>query len=135
MTPLPPHRPPKFSLGSLETEILNIIWDMGTATARDILDQILADPDRELTMASVMTVLHRLTKKGWLIATKEQKVLHWQALISRYEFQVLTAYDQLHSFLAVGNAEIVAAFADRLDLASQNRLEAIAQKLRELRGE
>jgi predicted transcriptional regulator len=133
MSPLPDHRPYKLSLGSLESEILSIIWDLGVATARDIHDQILANPDRELATASVMTVLNRLTKKGWLSSEKKGKVICWQALISREEFQVLNAYNQLHNFLQVGNAEIVAAFADDLDLASQTRLEAIAQKLKEIR--
>ncbi|AFY75354.1 putative transcriptional regulator [Synechococcus sp. PCC 7502] len=133
MAPLPDHRPQKLSLGSLESEILNIIWDSGLLTARDIHDRILANPDRELTIASVMTVLNRLTKKGWVSSGKRDKLLYWQALISREEFQVLNAYNQLHSFLQVGNADIVAAFADELDLASQSRLEAIAQKLQELR--
>jgi predicted transcriptional regulator len=133
MSPLPNHRPHKLSLGSLESEILSIIWDLGVATARDIHDQILANPDRELAIASVMTVLNRLTKKGWLSSEKKGKVICWQALITREEFQVLNAYNQLHSFLQVGNADIVAAFADDLDLASQTRLEAIAQKLKELR--
>jgi predicted transcriptional regulator len=133
MSPLPNHRPHKLSLGSLESEILSIIWDLGVATAREIHDRILANPDRELATASVMTVLNRLTKKGWLSSEKKDKVICWQALISREEFQVLNAYNQLHSFLQVGNADIVAAFADDLDLVSQNRLEAIAQKLKEIR--
>lgn len=133
MSPLPNYRPHKLSLGSLESEILSIIWDLGVATAREIHDRILANPDRELATASVMTVLNRLTKKGWLSSEKKGKVICWQALISREEFRVLNAYNQLHSFLQVGNADIVAAFADDLDLASQNRLEAIAQKLKELR--
>jgi predicted transcriptional regulator len=133
MSPLPNHRPHKLSLGSLESEILSIIWNLGMATAREIHDQILANPDRELAIASVMTVLNRLTKKGWLSSEKKEKVICWQALISREEYQVLNAYNQLHSFLQIGNADIVAAFADDLDLASQTRLEAIAQKLKELR--
>jgi predicted transcriptional regulator len=133
MSPLPNHRPHKLSLGSLESEILSIIWDLSVATARDIHDRILANPDRELAIASVMTVLNRLTKKGWLSSEKKEKVLCWQALISREEFQVLNAYNQLHNFLQVGNADIVAAFADDLDLASQTRLEAISQKLKEIR--
>ena len=133
MSPLPNHRPYKMSLGSLEAEILNIIWDLGSATARDIHDQILANPDRELASASVMTVLNRLSKKGWLSSEKKGKVIHWHPLISRDEFQVLNAYNQLNRFLQVGNVDIVASFADELDLTSQTRLEAIAQKLKEIR--
>jgi predicted transcriptional regulator len=71
MSPLPDRIPQKLSLGKLEAEILNLIWDRGSATAKDIHDQILSDPDRELAYASVSTVLQRLTAKGWLSATKQ----------------------------------------------------------------
>ena len=70
MSPLPEYRPQKLSLGTLETEILEIIWDFGQATVKQIHDHILADPERELAYASVTTVLNRLTKKGWLKCSK-----------------------------------------------------------------
>jgi predicted transcriptional regulator len=142
MSPLPLHRPQQLSLGKLEAEILNIIWDIGSArvspvakdiTVKDIHDRILSDPDRELAYASVMTVLNRLAKKGWLTSRKQGKVLYWEALVSRAEAQALQAYDQLHRFLAVGDADIVAAFADSLDRTSLDRLDAIAQKLKDIR--
>jgi predicted transcriptional regulator len=133
MSALPNYRPLKLSLGTLESEILSIIWDMGTVTARDILEKILVNPDRELANASVMTVLNRLAKKGWISSEKKGKIFHWQALISRSESQTLNAYHQLNSFLEVGNADIVAAFADQLDQAAQDRLEAIAQRLKDIR--
>ena len=64
MVPLPNHRPNQLSLGPLETEILQIIWKLGTATVKDVHDRILSNPDRELAYASVTTVLNRLTQKG-----------------------------------------------------------------------
>jgi predicted transcriptional regulator len=134
MSPLPYHRPQKLSLGTLESEILSIIWDMGKVTARDIHERILINPDRELANASVMTVLNRLAKKGWISSEKQGKILHWQALISRSESQTLNAYSQLNSFLEIGSADIVAAFADELDRTSQDRLEAIAQRLKDIRA-
>ena len=66
MSPLPRHRPRQLSLGPLEAEILAIIWARGRVTAKEIHDHILADPDRDLALASVTTVLQRLAKKGWL---------------------------------------------------------------------
>jgi predicted transcriptional regulator len=47
MTPLPKYRPKQLSLGPLESELLNIIWDSTRISATDIHDRILADPDRE----------------------------------------------------------------------------------------
>jgi predicted transcriptional regulator len=48
MTWLPHYRPQQLSLGPLEQEILQIVWELGTATVKDIHERILANPDREL---------------------------------------------------------------------------------------
>ncbi|AFZ53382.1 BlaI/MecI/CopY family transcriptional regulator [Cyanobacterium aponinum UTEX 3222] len=133
MSFLPKYRPQKLSLGFLEQEILEIIWDLGCASAKDIHDRILADPDRELAYASVMTVLQRLTKKGWLTHKKKGRAFFWYPLISREQAQAVQSYEQLHNFLAISNPEVVASFADSLDTASIEQIEAIATRLAEVR--
>lgn len=142
MSPLPRYRPRQLSLGPLEAEILAIIWTKGGATVKDIHDHILADPDRDLAQASVTTVLQRLAKKGWLRreAIQQEKsgrfrrVYQWQPTVSQREAKLLTAHQQLQSFLAIGSPDIVAAFADSLDTAELDQLDAIADRLRALRN-
>lgn len=141
MAPLPRHRPRQLSLGPLEAEILAIIWARGSATVKEIHDHILADPDRDLTQASVTTVLQRLAKKGWLRREakpqgeggRTRRVYCWQPTVSQQEANVLTAHQQLQSFLAVGSPDLVAAFADSLDIAELDQLDAITARLRALR--
>jgi len=58
---LPEPRPRQLSLGPLEREILEILWQLESATVKEIHDRILADPNRELAYASVTTVQNRLT--------------------------------------------------------------------------
>jgi predicted transcriptional regulator len=131
--PLPDHRPQNLSLGPLETEILNIVWELDAATVKDIHDRILSNPDRELAYTSVTTVLNRLTQKGWLKCDKQERSFVWYPRISAVEAQAIQAYEQLQQFLAVGNPDVVAAFADRLDRASIEQIESIAQKLKAIR--
>jgi predicted transcriptional regulator len=133
MPPLPQHRPKQLSLGPLESEILNIVWDSVNPSATDIHERILTDPDRELAYGSVMTVLRRLEQKGWICCYRQGRSLYWQAMISRSEAQSLMAYHQLNRFLAVGDADIVAAFANDLDHASIDKLEQITQRLQSIR--
>jgi predicted transcriptional regulator len=133
MTPLPDHSPKQLSLGPLETEILEIVWKLGSVTVKDVHERILADPDRELAYASVTTVLRRLTQKGWLVCEKQQRAFCWKPLVSREEAQVLKAHDQLNRFLKVSNPDIVAAFADSLDTASLEQIQAIARRLQAAR--
>lgn len=133
MAPLPRNRPKQLSLGPLETEILHLVWELGSVTVKDIHDRILADPNRELAYASVTTVLRRLTQKGWLACDKGERAFHWRPLVSRQEANILQAHDQLQRFLAVGNPDVIAAFADSLDRTSVEQLEAIAQRLQAAR--
>lgn len=128
------HRPKTLSLGPLETEILQILWRLNGATAKQIHDVILADPDRELTYASVSTVLHRLVGKGWLLRQKQRRAYLWKPRLSQRQAQVLQAHAQVKQLLALGDdAEIVAAFADELDNASLDQFEAMAQRLKAAR--
>lgn len=133
MAPLPNYRPKQLSLGPLEAEILNIIWELGAVSVKEVHEYILTDPDRELAYASVTTVLRRLTEKGWLTCDKTERTFIWRPLISKSDAKSLFAYHRLQEFLAVGKPEIVASFADSLDTASLEQLEAIAQRIQAAR--
>lgn len=133
MAPLPKYRPRQLSLGPLETEILEIVWELGCATVKDVHERILSDPNRELAYTSVTTVLRRLTDKGWLTCNKQERAFYWKPSVSREEAQAILAYDRLNRFLAVGNPDLVASFADSLDTASLDQLDAIASRLEVIR--
>ncbi len=133
MAPLPNYRPQNLSLGPLETEVLKLVWELESATVKDIHDKILSNPDRELAYTSVTTVLNRLTQKGWLECDKQGRSFVWYPLLSAAEAQAIQAYEQLQQFLAVGNPDVVAAFADSLDRASIEQIAAISQRLQAIR--
>jgi predicted transcriptional regulator len=156
MAPFLPYQPKTLSLGPLEAEIVEILWQLEPTSVTAIHQFILEDIDRELTYSSVSTVLKRLLKKGWVscdrtsstavIATDQaassetpsseqskSRVQIWRSRISRQQAAILQAHAQLHRFLAVGSPEIVAAFADTLDDESLAQIDAIAQKIKEAR--
>jgi len=133
MAPLPDYHPKQLSLGPLEAEILNIIWELGSATVKDVHDRILADPNRELAYTSVTTVLRRLTEKGWLVCDKKGRAFYWRPLLTKQQAEVIKAHEQLQRFLAVGNPDVVAAFADSLDEAASEKIQAIAKRIQAAR--
>jgi predicted transcriptional regulator len=133
MASLPNYRPKQLSLGPLEAEILNIIWELGSVTVKDVHDRILSDPNRELAYTSVTTVLRRLTEKGWLGCDKKGRAFYWRPLLTKQQAEVIKAHEQLQRFLSVGNPDVVAAFADSLDDASLNQIEAIAKRIKAVR--
>ncbi|MBR8835081.1 MAG: BlaI/MecI/CopY family transcriptional regulator [Stigonema ocellatum SAG 48.90 = DSM 106950] len=133
MAPLPEYRPKQLSVGPLEAEILKLIWELGSATVKDVHDRILADPNRELAYTSVTTVLRRLTEKGWLACDKKARAFYWRPLVTKQQAEVIKAHEQLQRFLAVGNPDVVAAFADSLDEAASEQIQAIAQRIQAAR--
>ena len=133
MAPLPDYRPKQMSVGPLEAEILKIIWELGSATVKDVHDRILTDPNRELAYTSVTTVLRRLTEKGWLHCDKKERAFYWRPLVTKQQAEVIKAHEQLQRFLAVGNPDVVAAFADSLDEAASEQIQAIAKRIQAAR--
>lgn len=133
MASLPNYRPQQMSLGPLEQEILNIIWDLEGATVKEVHERILSDPNRELAYTSVTTVLKRLTQKGWLTCNDRHKIHSWTACLTREQANALKSFDQLNQFLNISNPDLVVAFADNLDQTSLDKLDAISQRLKALR--
>ncbi|MGI8500413.1 MAG: BlaI/MecI/CopY family transcriptional regulator [Hassallia sp.] len=133
MAPLPEYRPKQLSLGPLEAEILHIIWELSSVTVKDVHDRILTDPNRELAYTSVTTVLRRLTDKGWLTCDKRERAFYWRPLITKQQAEIIKAHEQLQRFLAVGNPDVIAAFADSLDEAASEQIQAIAKRIQAAR--
>ncbi|MBF2064109.1 MAG: BlaI/MecI/CopY family transcriptional regulator [Calothrix sp. C42_A2020_038] len=133
MPPLPEYRPKQLSVGPLEAEILNIVWELGSVTVKDVHDRILSDPNRELAYTSVTTVLRRLTDKGWLKCDKCGRAFCWRPLLTKQQAEVIKAHEQLQRFLAIGNPDVIAAFADSLDEAASTQIQAIAQRIQDAR--
>lgn len=133
MAPLPDYRPKQLSVGPLEAEILNIVWELGSVTVKDVHDRILADPNRELAYTSVTTVLRRLTDKGWLKCDKYGRAFFWRPLLTKQQAEVIKAHEQLQRFLAIGNPDIIAAFADSLSEAASTQIQAIAKRIQDAR--
>lgn len=49
-------------LGSLESEVIRVVWDNGEATVQQVKD--ILEPNRRLAYTTVMTVMSRLAEKG-----------------------------------------------------------------------
>jgi predicted transcriptional regulator len=133
MAPLPEYRPKQLSVGPLEAEILNIVWELGSVTVKDVHDRILTDPNRELAYTSVTTVLRRLTEKGWLACDKKGRAFYWRTMLTQQQAEVIRAHEQLQRFLAVGNPDVIAAFADSLDESASDQIQAIAHRIQAAR--
>ncbi len=51
-------------LGELQSAVMNAVWDLGEATVVQVRDRLAAD--KELAYTTVLSVLQKLEKAGWL---------------------------------------------------------------------
>ncbi len=51
-------------LGELEADIMSVAWKLGTATVKDVFEELY--PDKRLAYTTIMTVMSRLANKGIL---------------------------------------------------------------------
>ena len=61
--------PPRPAMAKSELEIARIVWKLGSATVREVLEQL--PKNRNLDFKTVQTYLRRLESKGYLKTKKE----------------------------------------------------------------
>lgn len=84
------------TLGDLERSVMDVMWDADSPlTAYDIKDAIERDRGREMAATTVLTVLSRLEKKGFVAADKSVRPHRYSAVGSRAEHQAELMHEVL----------------------------------------
>ncbi|MBI2049440.1 BlaI/MecI/CopY family transcriptional regulator [Candidatus Roizmanbacteria bacterium] len=108
------------SLGELEKQIMDILWECRQCSARDVLNKL--EIDRKLAYTTVATVLQRLYEKG-LLTRKEDKLGHiYSSKLSRESYSRNIAQSFLKKFINSFGNTAIASFAESIDkLPSKKR--------------
>jgi predicted transcriptional regulator len=85
------------SLGHLEEGVMEVLWDHGDSSVRNVVDRL----QRPLAYTTVMTTLDRLFKKGLLDRRRESRAFIYSAFLSRDEWERGRAGELVAGFLAV----------------------------------
>jgi BlaI family transcriptional regulator, penicillinase repressor len=81
-------------LGRVQLLIMQVLWDRGRATAREITDQInLSEP---IAHSTVQTLLRGLEEKGAASHDSEGRTFTFFALVAESEFKQSATQDLLH---------------------------------------
>jgi len=56
---------PDRELSELERQVMSALWDRGRSTARDLRE--ILEPEKPLALTTILTILARLRKKGYII--------------------------------------------------------------------
>ncbi|GAB4119832.1 MAG: hypothetical protein Fur005_14590 [Roseiflexaceae bacterium] len=113
--------------GSLESEIMDLLWAQRESTARDIFEG-LRDRGQRLSYGAVKTVLDRLVKKDVLERTMENNQYFYRAILSREEFTNGAVREIIGSLLDSFADPVYAQFLDQLK-ADPSQLERLSQMI------
>lgn len=110
-------------LGSLESEIMELIWRKSSeVSVRDLFEQLSLQ--REIAYTTVMTIMGRLADKKLLFKRKEGNAYLFAAAISKEEFTAQMVDSIVNDLLSHYSEAALASFVNR---AGQKDLETIGQ--------
>ena len=116
-------------LGSLELEVMELLWQAGEATVRQITERI--NRDRPVAYTTVMTVMGHLVNKGLLTRVMEQKRYRYGVVNTQADFLREACRTKVRSLLDDFGDLAIAGFLGEIDDVDNDRL----AQLRRLAGE
>jgi len=131
------YRPGKMGLekvlGSLESEVMEIIWrKREELCVRDVLELLSAR--RDIAYTTVMTIMGRLAQKKLLSKRKEGNTFYFKPFLTREEFAGQVVSGVVDDLLADFSEETLAHFLHRVreqDLETLQKLEKMLAKAKE----
>src|SRR3989344_198091 len=119
----------KPSLGELEQQIMDIVWECKNCSARDVLTRL--ERDKKLAYTTVATILQRLHDKG-LLTRKESSSGHiYSPKVSKEKYTKNVAQSFLKNFINSFGDTAIASFADSIDKLPEKKRKYFLKLLNE----
>lgn len=118
------------SLTKAELHLMNILWDKGEATVRDLVGE-MAEPKPAYT--TVLTVMQVLTKKNVVEPRREGKVNVFKPLMSRDEY-ISGFMEETRNTLFKGSLRNFLLFFARSEKIDKAELREILKEMKETDG-
>lgn len=116
--------------GPLEADIIELVWQHGQASTRDIFEA-LRDQGQRLSYGAVKTVLERLAKKQVLERELEDGQYIYQAPLTREEFVHSAVHEILDSLVTSFGEPVYAQFLKQLKTADPDQIEQLSRLIDE----
>jgi predicted transcriptional regulator len=111
-------------LGSLERDVLRVIWNRKQATAENVRE----DLDRGLKESTVRTVLHRLEQKGYLKHSIDNRTYVYQAAKAPRHVAAI-AVKRIVDWLCDGSMEEMLVGMVDADVVDRKQLKDLSDKV------
>lgn len=117
------------SLGELEQQIMDIIWEYRQCSTRDILAKL--KQEKKLAYTTVATILQRLYEKG-LLTKKEDKLGYiYSPKLSKEKYSRNIAQSFLKKFIDSYGNTAIASFAQSIDKLPEKKRKYFLEILEE----
>ena len=119
-------------LGPLEAEIMDVVWDKGEVTVRDVHESLNAG--HPIAYTTVMTTLGRLSEKGLLKRIEDQPAHRYTPLISREQYARSTVKSVVDWLVSHFPDPAVAYFVDRVEQEDEEAIDRLRQAIEQRKG-
>lgn len=117
-------------LGPLENETMDVVWERGEVTVRDVHGSL--NEKRSVAYTTVMTTLGRLAEKGFLRRIETQPAHRYSALVTREQYARTTVKSVVDWLVDHFPDPAVAYFVDKVETEDEEVIarlkEAIDQR-------
>lgn len=119
------------TLGVLEAKIMEIIWKLGDASVRDVLNCFKSKKKPAYT--TIMTVMTRLYEKGILKRKSKNDAYIYSPIQNKQSFLAIASKRIIHSLIdEFGEDVAVAQFIDIIQDGNIKKSKELRQKLRQV---
>jgi predicted transcriptional regulator len=119
------------SLGPLELELLQRLWEHGEMSVRDVHANI---SDR-LAYTTVMTTLDRLHKKGLLNRRKDGRAFRYSAAITQSHFSAIAAHEAVASMITFAHPNAADAVSYFVEAISESDIKLLDELERAVKAQ
>ncbi len=117
-------------LGDLETDIMEIMWDRGEMTVRQV-KKILTE-NRDIAYTTVMTVIGRLAEKDLLQKVKDDGTAFvYRATSSKEDFTNSTIKKIISGLLGDFTSPVISQFVESMDDTQHDEMKELARLIEE----
>jgi predicted transcriptional regulator len=107
----------KSDLTPVELELMNILWQIGHGTVRDVMD--LLPRSRDLAYTSVSTILRILEQKKILTTKKVGRQHIYLPTLSKKKFAAHSVTKIVNQIFSGNSAELVACLVDKHNFSNE----------------
>ena len=123
------------TLGALEAQVMNAIWDAGGEVAVEQVRQSLEDSGKKAAYTTVMTTMSRLHKKGLLNREMRGKAYLYTAAVSRKDLDTSVIKQVIDGLLSTFAEPAMSYFVEALRENDPEKLDSLAEIIEEKRKE